>query len=178
MHSPPDTSLRWLEPSHMLYRMSPQIGHSARPDHYRNARLVPSRDGSFDSGHFFELDPPRSRSVTSRRNREFSSSSSAIWSPAPHVRSGSLATTRRARRSRDRPGRSGGGLNSGSGFVLLFLFRAVGWASVVATRWFHSYLVMRARIQGFRVKSITSLHIVVQPAFSGWDIRPPSCVSE
>ena len=29
---------------------------------------------------------------------------------------------------------------------------------------------MRARIQGFRVKSITlSLHIVVQPAFSGWD---------
>ena len=56
---------------------------------------------------------PRSRSVTSRRNREFSSSSSAIWSPAPHVRSGSLATTRRARRSRDRPGRSGGGLNSG-----------------------------------------------------------------
>jgi hypothetical protein len=36
--------------SHMLYRMSPQIGHSARPDHYRNARLVPSRDGSFDSG--------------------------------------------------------------------------------------------------------------------------------
>jgi len=55
--------------------------------------------------------------------------------------------------------------------VLLFLFRAVGWASVVATRWFHSYLVMRARIQGFRVKSITSLHIVVQPAFSGWDIR-------
>ncbi len=33
---------------------------------------------------------------------------------------------------------------------------------------------MRARIQDFRVKSITSLHIVVQPAFSGWDIRPPS----
>src|SRR6516164_8396943 len=90
---------------------------------------------------------PRSRSVTSRRNREFSSSSSAIWSPAPHVRSGSLATTRRARRSRDRPGRSGGGLNSGSGVVLLFLFRAVGWASVVAIVWFHSYLVMRARIQ-------------------------------
>jgi len=43
----------------MLYRMSPQIGHSARPDHYRNARLVPSRDGSFDSGHFFELDLPK-----------------------------------------------------------------------------------------------------------------------
>jgi hypothetical protein len=36
----------------------------------------------------------------------------------------------------------------------------------------------RARIQDFRVKSITSLHIVVQPAFSGWDIRPPSRVSE
>src|SRR5262249_23126248 len=34
--------------------------------------------------------------------------------------------------------------------------------------WFHLYLVMRARIQDFRVKSITSLHIVVQPAFSGW----------
>jgi len=33
---------------------------------------------------------------------------------------------------RDRPGRSGGGLNSGSGFVLLLLFRAVGWAGVVA----------------------------------------------
>ena len=28
--------------------------------------------------------------------------------------------------------RSGGGLNSGSGFVLLLLFRAVGWAGVVA----------------------------------------------
>ena len=65
--------------------------------------------------------------------------------------------------------RSGGGLNSGSGFVLLLLFRAVGWAE---------YLVMRARIQGFRVKSITSLHIVVRPAFSGSDIRPPSRVSE
>src|SRR5258708_17332973 len=37
---------------------------------------------------------------------------------------------------------------------------------------------MRARIQGFRVKSITSFHSVVQPASSGWDIRPPSRVSE
>src|SRR5215472_13460885 len=56
-----------------------------------------------------------------------------------------------------------------------------GWSAGAALSpswWFHSYLVMRARIQDCRVKSITSLHIVVQPAFSGWDIQPPSRVSE
>jgi hypothetical protein len=31
------------------------IGHSVRPDHYRNARLVPLRGGSLTLGSFFEL---------------------------------------------------------------------------------------------------------------------------
>jgi hypothetical protein len=63
--------------------------------------------------------------------------------------------------------------------MLFLLFRTVGWACILSSSWwFHSYLVIRAQIQDFRVKSITSFHIVVQPASSGWDIRPPSRVSE
>src|SRR5262245_59597766 len=76
----------------MLYRMSPQMGHSARPDHYRNARLVPSPDGTCLWAASSDLTFSRSRSVTSRRNREFSSWSSTIRSSAPRVRSGSLAS--------------------------------------------------------------------------------------
>jgi hypothetical protein len=34
---------------------SPPIGHSVRPDHYRNARLVPVRGGSLTLSSFFEL---------------------------------------------------------------------------------------------------------------------------
>jgi hypothetical protein len=34
---------------------SPPIGHSLRPGHYRNARLVPLRDGSLTLTSFFEL---------------------------------------------------------------------------------------------------------------------------
>src|SRR5262249_36692619 len=66
-------------------------GHSVRRDRYRNARLVPSRDGTLTWAASSSLTFSRSRSVTSRRNREFSSWSSAIRS-APRVRSGSLAS--------------------------------------------------------------------------------------
>ena len=70
---------------------SPQIEHSARPDHL-SGWLVPSpHAGNFclcaaSSSLIFS----RSRSVTTRRNREFSSWSSAIR-PPPRVRSNSLA---------------------------------------------------------------------------------------
>src|SRR5262245_18053726 len=46
---------RRLDPGNRDRQRSPPIGHSVRPDHYRNARLVPLRGGSLTLGSFFEL---------------------------------------------------------------------------------------------------------------------------
>jgi hypothetical protein len=64
---------------------------------YRGAHLLPSRRKFCLCVASSSLIFSRSRSVTSRRNREFSSSSSAIRSPPPRVRSGWLASRVRHR---------------------------------------------------------------------------------
>jgi len=46
---------RRLDPGDRDRQRSPPIGHSVRPDHYRNARLVPLRGESLTLGSFFEL---------------------------------------------------------------------------------------------------------------------------
>src|SRR5262245_55636759 len=46
---------RRLDPGDRDRQRSPPIGRSVRPVHYRNARLVPVRGGSFTLGSFFKL---------------------------------------------------------------------------------------------------------------------------
>src|SRR5262249_18624906 len=92
-----------------------------------------------------------------------SASSAAPYFSAIHKPAGRLLLTAR--------GAATAASTLGADSCYSYSFGRSAGAALSPSWWFHSYLVTRARIQDFRVKSITSLHIVVQPAFSGWGIR-------